>query len=550
MITESAIGGVPVLLAPAAGPMRAGLVFRVGEVDETLARHGITHLVEHLALHRTGVADYHYNGVTGAEYTSFHIRGSAAEVTAFLTGVCAALRDLPMHRMATEKEILRTEASTRGPAEPLALWRHGARGHGLSSYPEWGLHAITPDDLTAWVFRYFTRQNAVLWVAGDAVPADLVLDLPDGERRPAPAAPMVLPVTPASFPGSSPSVLWDTVLPREPAAEIFAGLLQRRMFRELRQEGGLSYLVQATYEPRSDGTATITAGADALPEKQAAVLGGFVDMLAGLRAGRIESDEVASVIELTCQAAQDTAEQLLGQARDLLAGRRPIPAADQITIFRTVTVADVAAVAVAAYDAGLLMTPPGTDGRWAGYVPAPTTSPTTVTGTAYPGPLGSGYRLIAGPDGVSSIHGDEVATVRYDACAALLAWPDGARQLIGDDGIVVRIEPTLIRGADTGVDAEVPPGLRIDLPARDPARIPRARDHRSRRFAPQFYARAAGALWGPMVITVMFAAIAVAFLPLMRTDPIPAIVVVAVFGLVAFRSGRRAWRLARQLLGG
>nr|WP_117212210.1 insulinase family protein [Allorhizocola rhizosphaerae] len=30
--------------------MAAGLVFRVGQADETLATHGISHLVEHLAL--------------------------------------------------------------------------------------------------------------------------------------------------------------------------------------------------------------------------------------------------------------------------------------------------------------------------------------------------------------------------------------------------------------------------------------------------------------------------------------------------------------------
>lgn len=53
------VDGIPVLLAPSAGQMRAGLMFRVGRADETLATNGVTHLVEDLAPHRHGTADYH-----------------------------------------------------------------------------------------------------------------------------------------------------------------------------------------------------------------------------------------------------------------------------------------------------------------------------------------------------------------------------------------------------------------------------------------------------------------------------------------------------------
>jgi hypothetical protein len=44
----------PQLIAPGPGPLSAGLVFRVGQADETLAWSGITHMVEHLALFRHG----------------------------------------------------------------------------------------------------------------------------------------------------------------------------------------------------------------------------------------------------------------------------------------------------------------------------------------------------------------------------------------------------------------------------------------------------------------------------------------------------------------
>ena len=144
------VDGVPTLVAKTTGPMRAGLVFRVGRADETLATGGITHLVEHLALHRHGVADYHYNGTTGVTTTSFLTQGTPEAVIAFLHGVCASLRDLPTARLATEKKILETEASGRGRSmtDQLALWRHGARDFGLTGYPEFGIHTLTTEQVT------------------------------------------------------------------------------------------------------------------------------------------------------------------------------------------------------------------------------------------------------------------------------------------------------------------------------------------------------------------------------------------------------------------
>ena len=80
MITRSDVDGIPVLHAPRPGPVAAGLVFRVGQADETLPQHGITHMVEHLALHRQGVGDIHHNGATGDVVTHFVVRGSTALV--------------------------------------------------------------------------------------------------------------------------------------------------------------------------------------------------------------------------------------------------------------------------------------------------------------------------------------------------------------------------------------------------------------------------------------------------------------------------------------
>src|SRR2546423_1223864 len=139
VVRETETDGVPTLVvADAAGPVRAALTFRVGYADETLARSGITLLVEHLALHRLGVTDYHYNASVRATSTVFHTTGSTDDVTTFLQGVCAALRDLPTDRLDIENGILRTERQSRSRPvnDAMPRRRYGARGYGLASYAE------------------------------------------------------------------------------------------------------------------------------------------------------------------------------------------------------------------------------------------------------------------------------------------------------------------------------------------------------------------------------------------------------------------------------
>lgn len=480
MIIQREIDGIPALIGPATGPMQAGLAFRVGLADEPLARRGITHLIEHLALHGIGAADYHYNGATEMEFTYFHMQGSEADIVAFLNGVCAALNDLPMDRLPVEKEILRTEASGRstGPAELLALWRHGARDFGSAGFPEWGRTGITADDLRAWTARYFTRGNAALWIAGPGVPDGLRLDLPEGERQPVPAASSALPERPAFFSGPDGVVAWDAVVPREPAAVVFAAVLDRALFRVLRQENGLSYSVRAGYLPRPDGTTLVTAVADALPEKQGAVLGTFVDVLAGLRLGLIDDDQVRTAItrqsELLARA-EESGARLPGQVFRLLTGYPVQEAEEALDELGAVTRDEVVAIAATAAAEGLLMAPGGLGADWAGFTAAPVRSVSVVEGTRYPSLEDPDTTLIIGVDGVSVVGPGQAVTVHFDRCAAMLAWPDGARRLIGHDAMVVHFEPTLYpdgHGLVPVFDKRVSPESSAPMPARPPEAVP------------------------------------------------------------------------------
>ncbi|WP_327009861.1 insulinase family protein [Dactylosporangium sp. NBC_01737] len=481
MLHRTDVDGVATLLAPGSGPMTAGLTFRVGLADEGAARIGITHLVEHLALHRHGVADYHYNGATGSVVTHFHMQGSESDIVTYLEMLCDSLANLPVQRLETEKAILRTEAAGRGGGvnRMLPMWRYGAQHYGLVSYPEWGIDRLGPDDVQAWASAWFTRANAVLWVSGDRIPPGLRLRLPAGTLRPVPVASTILPATPAYFTGAAGGVVFDGITRRHPAGSVFALMLERELFRSLRQESGLSYAASAAYDPRGDGFAVVTAFADALPEKQGAVVGGFVDVLAGFRVGRIlqtELDAVRAKRDEALRHRDAAADRLPGLATDLLTGARLRSLDELRASLHAVTLADVHAAALQVLGSGLLQVPSGSRADWAGFVAAPTTSTDAIPGHTYRAVDGSGAALVLGADGVSVVDGECRATVRYRSCAVVHAWPDGARQLIGLDGIAVLVEPALFAApADTTarIDRSVDPSIVLPMPARNPGDTPR-----------------------------------------------------------------------------
>ncbi|MFH8802434.1 M16 family metallopeptidase [Streptomyces sp. NPDC017936] len=505
LLSHTTVQGVPVLHAPASGKeVTAGLFFRVGRADETLATAGITHLVEHLALHRVGLSDLHHNGATANAYTLFHVTGSEEEVVSHLNSVCAGLRDLPMDRLETEKEILRTEAAGRGsgPHSPLALWRYGARGYGLAGYNELGTWSLTPDRVRHWAQTRFTRDNAVLWITSDRVPEGLDLALPAGTRFPAPAATSALPVTPAYIHGDDGHVVLTSVLRRSTAASVFADVLGRALFQDLRQEGGYSYSAEADYSPRDADFATLTAYADALPQKQDAVVGGFVDTLARLRAGRIEQSELDSVRakHLKIYDHPDLgAASLPSYALSLLLGHRILSPEQHRAELDAVTVADLREVAREAWDSALLKVP-GRAVDWAGFALAPQYSSAAVTGTRHPSLEDEEVTLVIGAEGVSLTTPRGPVTVRYDACAVMTTRPDGARSLTGHDGFVVTVEPTLYRGVTpervAALDAAVPPEAVVPMPAREPDRIPQPR----RREKPSVRRRAGAWGWAALLV--------------------------------------------------
>lgn len=481
LIRATRVGGIPTLLASSPGPqLSAGLMFRVGWGDEALSTHGITHLVEHLALFDLGLMNAHHNGETAETYTHFHVTGSEAEVVDYLNGVCAALRDLPVHRMETEKELLRTEAMRRSSTGvALAVERFGARGPGLAAFDEFGLHALSEADVREWARTRFTRENAVLWVAGDRVPDGLDLALPSGERMPVPRWDQTPISKPAWFPGSDNTFLLQSIVARRPAVGVFTALATKALYRALRQEGGYSYTATCAWEPLDEGLTRVTVYADARPERRAAVVGGAIDVLAMLRAGTIDEAELISAKATITQhldGPHQGAAMLPSAALRYLEGSRIMHPDEMRSGVDAVTTADVVDVAREVWADAIAQVPEG-GLDWAGFTRTPLGAESVVEGAQYPEVATSDRGLIVGPDGVSYVSLEGQLTVRFDECVSLFAWPDGARLLYGADGFRIMVEPTMHVGLTPDVvgfiDDHVPADVRLQMPDRAADAIPR-----------------------------------------------------------------------------
>ncbi|WP_019634972.1 hypothetical protein [Actinomadura atramentaria] len=471
--TRTEIDGVPVFWGDGGDEYRVALIFRVGHADETLARSGVTHLIEHLALHEVSDGEHRCNGMVDAVLTQFVMTGSASDTARFLGSVCEALGDLPMDRLETEKTILRTEDAARSPnaAARMLGWRYGAASYGLAAFTGLGLGALAPADLRDWAARWFTRDNAVLVVLGGPPPDGLRLPLPPGERRPLPAARDVLEHAPAYFHAGVGGVAVSGVVPRSPAGVLYETVLDRRLRRVLRRDGGVSYTIEVEYAPRDAAAAHVAAYADGLRESQEKLIALFLGELDRIATEPPDDAELAEAVA-AWRTRLDTPDARAARPASAAVSElmgTPIRTLDEtLDEYAAVKPEDVRAIGRALFDSALLMLPgdrePG-DGRFSYADPAGR----AVAGRVLPHVEDKMQHLVIGADGVTRLQGTTIVTVPFASVAAVLAWPDGARQLIGADATVVAVEPNRWAGGESladEIDRAVPAELIVPMPER------------------------------------------------------------------------------------
>jgi zinc protease len=474
------VDGVPVVHIGAPGPVRAGLAFRVGSADETLPQRGLTHLVEHLALHgQLGVAE-HRNGVTGGSVTQFTVSGSEQQVVTFLNHVCAALRELPVERLEAERSILRVEAQGRqGSADDRILQvRYGASGLARGTYWEFGAEIATADEVIDWARRWFVTGNAVAWVTTDHLPEGLGLRLPEGERKVFVASPSILTVSPVWIEGSNGGALVEAMVDRSTAAALFTEVMAKSLFRQLRLERGYSYSAGATYEPLDSDRARVVVFADANSDATEDMVDALADALSELRDGQFDPNDVADAREQGRETHRHwtaAPASLLGAAtRGYLLGGPPWHPDDFLAEREAVSEADLAAVAREFWNDAIWQTPAAPE-RAEGVVAAPRSSHSPVKGLSYFHALtGHGYTF--GERGVSIGSGDDSASVYFGDCALAVQWGDGGRAVVGGDGVVIQIEPTVLylfgEQELARFDAALPQDVIVRLPARSADAVP------------------------------------------------------------------------------
>lgn len=453
-----------------ASPGRAygALMFRVGHADETLPRRGITHLVEHLALHPHDSRLVDFNGYVDLTNTVFHCQADSLDaVGQFLTAAARTLTSLPFERMEKEAQVLRAEAAQRGgSALGSALWlRFGPTAFGVVEYEELFLHQPDQQAVQAHVMRHFTRGNAVVVLSGPPPDTLDLSSLPPGGRM---AVPVSLPVEqryPAWSTARGNAVSMTFVLPREPSVTAAVFALCSILRTHLRETLAISYDVSTTSHVLSSTHSHHVLRADCQPSDAAAVAAHMQTELSRLIYDGCPADLLADYQrERRRHSTQPGVELGIAHylAGEWLYGNESADVASLDARAEALTIDDLRRVAQLIHHTALWLVPenaPITDKRihlvaqWSDWA---------VTGTQYrhTRPAENNNFLIAGHDGVTlAVPQRGYVSVSFDRLAACKRWADGARTLYGRDGFTVTVHPADWVGGEqvvAQIDRQVP----------------------------------------------------------------------------------------------
>jgi zinc protease len=482
-VTREVVDGVPVLTSPVPGPMHAMLVFRVGPLDETLPTHGITHLVEHLALSplMQGVEGRRVNGMVQPLRTRFTATGTVDEIVEFLGQVTQNLSDLNVGRIKDETKILSTEAANQraGSVKSIWSWRYGARGLGLIDYEELGFRWLEPEHVLRWAATWFTAGNAVLWLSGE-VPDGLRLNLTPGPRQPlSEVAPLAF-TTPAMYQVGDRWAVHSMLGPRSIALAAGTAILDTRLRERLRHERSLSYDVHATAQRISTRLAEVTAFADSLAPAAGEVAETFAAVARTLAAEGPTPVELAAALS-EMRRMQEHPERALGElerrALDELEGIEPKNLEQLDAEFQALTPQSIAAVFAEAFPTSLLGVPTSVPMNMAGFTPIPASSGPRIKGIQVTAMPGSGHAdtLEYSNAGLSlTLANRTTIAIPWPEVAAGLWWSDGRLSLISMDGNGINVFPAKWQNSGpltTAIRANVP----IDrwVPMDEPDSLPR-----------------------------------------------------------------------------
>ena len=481
---ELEVDGVRVHHFPSAeNTTAATLIFAAGIRDETLPTLGTLHALEHLVLSTVRRTPIEINGSVGLNTTDFTATGSPQLVAAFLEGVCRALIDPPLDRMATESKVLDAEGGEGDGGPPLALARYGWRDLGVVGGPGPGPRGIRADAIQEAAARWFVASNAVLVIDGPW-PEELRLPLRTG---PVPIHDRVAPRhwdRPHAITVDEPSCAAGIILPEPstPGIELLAvALIENRLTEVLRHDRGLIYDTSVCMAPTTEHRWDVSIEIDPPPERVGEAVRGLVETLGGVLLTGPTEEELSYARDQVIEASLSRDAQIgdilavsVGQLHD--AGVAPFDAA----VIAGVTFDEVAAyLQAAAYDLLLLADETTEPELRALDIPIISGQPETA-GPLPPGELfrppmlalaiskeARSSRLVLTPTGLAHQYEDAVVEIGWHDVAGVMRDEDGDLVVFGNAGGALPVGPGVYRKGQRLVDAvlaNVPEHLVYDAP--------------------------------------------------------------------------------------
>ncbi|MDP5182851.1 hypothetical protein QOZ88_09375 [Blastococcus sp. BMG 814] len=416
------IDGVPVFAAPGPQRVTAALAFGVGVRDETYATLGVTHLVEHLVMGSLPKSHLECNAMVDTEMTVFHATGRPQAVLAFLAGICAALADLPVHRIAQEVGVLEAENCAGAHPTAAALWaaRFRLTGPGIALAGGGVPVGLGEDVVRAHARRWFVRGNAALVWHGE-LPAELRLPLPEGPRPQRPEPVRREQAGPVWMRGPVAGVGLLVTAGDQRDAAVGAGLdvLVQRLRDVARHERGLSYHADLEIADIAPGQREVAVLVDAREGEEGTVARVLWEQFLDLVGHGPSAAELAHAVEGYAEDLDKGDETVLGElTREAFCSLFDLPfrsGADGLAAWREVTPQQVSEVLGRAVPTAVLVLPEGADpGPLAGGIEPRTLCnhvPELPKGTTFRPPLlvraltrEARLRLVVGDDFLA--HGD------------------------------------------------------------------------------------------------------------------------------------------------
>lgn len=443
------------------------LTFAVGARDETLRTVGVAHVLEHLVMHAVRGLPIEMNAEVDLMTTTFVASGSAARVGEFLTGLCRALAEPPVERLAVEVGVLAAEDGQ--VAHPVVAQllnvRYGAKGAGLAWLEGPGYDGLTPEHITEFARTWFVPSNAVLQVTGP-LPDDLRLELPSG------TAPTRVHPAGRSFDGPTvvgygiPAAGVLLTLPPDDAVRrsiLTIDVLRKRVEEECRHIGGHSYDIGSDLLAGPDGRSDWVVYAEAREGSEEQVARAFVEALTDLAENGPTEAELAYQIA-RCQERLDADEPELSRAFSTTMSRMfGEPELDPIDRegLAGLQPADIAAVLKAALPAAIGYVYEDNLEVWeqAGFrqgslcpviaeLPAGKTFKPPLSARAFVKEARSMLWVRTDPALVLR-DDDGVHEIRWDEVAGVMRTNDGTTVVLGLNGCAIPVDPDMFRGAGT-----------------------------------------------------------------------------------------------------